>query len=149
MQLVGAHGGRSFVRRALDIGFPGKTLGVRAVVADVTLTGLTVMSGVVSPKVHVTTNIAVPAGWNRSLPAAGTDPAGAARCRHGSSPVACFRHRYYHAGSYWVHLWSVSLRCMDRRYRRLALIGTVIARNYLAYRSGKGQRGLMPLIART
>jgi hypothetical protein len=38
--LVGADGGRSFVRHALDIGFPGKTLGVRAVVADVMLTGL-------------------------------------------------------------------------------------------------------------
>jgi 2-polyprenyl-6-methoxyphenol hydroxylase-like FAD-dependent oxidoreductase len=38
--LVGADGGRSFVRHALDIGFPGKTLGVRAVVADVLLTGL-------------------------------------------------------------------------------------------------------------
>jgi 2-polyprenyl-6-methoxyphenol hydroxylase-like FAD-dependent oxidoreductase len=38
--LVGADGGRSFVRHALDIGFPGKTLGVRAVVADLFLTGL-------------------------------------------------------------------------------------------------------------
>src|SRR5690606_4263558 len=38
--LVGADGGRSFVRQALDIGFPGKTLGMRAVVADVALTGL-------------------------------------------------------------------------------------------------------------
>ncbi|UVD58479.1 FAD-dependent oxidoreductase [Rhizobium sp. Pop5] len=38
--LIGADGGRSFVRRALDIGFPGKTLGVRAIVADVILTGL-------------------------------------------------------------------------------------------------------------
>ncbi|WP_244642392.1 FAD-dependent oxidoreductase [Phyllobacterium sp. 628] len=38
--LVGADGGRSFVRHALGIGFPGKTLGVRAIVADVTLTGL-------------------------------------------------------------------------------------------------------------
>ena len=38
--LVGADGGRSFVRQALDIGFPGETLGVRAVVADVLLTGL-------------------------------------------------------------------------------------------------------------
>lgn len=38
--LVGADGGRSFVRQALDIGFPGKTLGMRAVVADVVLTGL-------------------------------------------------------------------------------------------------------------
>jgi 2-polyprenyl-6-methoxyphenol hydroxylase-like FAD-dependent oxidoreductase len=38
--LVGADGGRSFVRQALDVGFPGKTLGVRAVVADVVLTGL-------------------------------------------------------------------------------------------------------------
>lgn len=38
--LVGADGGRSFVRQALGIGFPGKTLGVRAIVADVTLTGL-------------------------------------------------------------------------------------------------------------
>lgn len=38
--LVGADGGRSFVRHALDIGFPGKTLGVRAIVADVLLTGL-------------------------------------------------------------------------------------------------------------
>ena len=39
--LVGADGGRSTVRQALAIGFPGKTLGVRAVVADVSLTGLT------------------------------------------------------------------------------------------------------------
>lgn len=38
--LVGADGGRSFVRHALGIGFPGKTLGVRAIVADLTLTGL-------------------------------------------------------------------------------------------------------------
>ena len=38
--LVGADGGRSFVRHVLDIGFPGKTLGVRAIVADATLTGL-------------------------------------------------------------------------------------------------------------
>lgn len=38
--LVGADGGRSFVRHGLDIGFPGKTLGVRAIVADVMLTGL-------------------------------------------------------------------------------------------------------------
>lgn len=38
--LVGADGGRSFVRHTLGIGFPGKTLGVRAVVADVCLTGL-------------------------------------------------------------------------------------------------------------
>lgn len=38
--LVGADGGRSDVRHALNIGFPGKTLGVRALVADVVLTGL-------------------------------------------------------------------------------------------------------------
>jgi len=38
--LVGADGGRSSVRHALDIGFPGKTLGVRAVVADLNLRGL-------------------------------------------------------------------------------------------------------------
>jgi 2-polyprenyl-6-methoxyphenol hydroxylase-like FAD-dependent oxidoreductase len=38
--LIGTDGGRSFVRTALDIGFPGKTLGVRAIVADVRLTGL-------------------------------------------------------------------------------------------------------------
>jgi 2-polyprenyl-6-methoxyphenol hydroxylase-like FAD-dependent oxidoreductase len=38
--LVGGDGGRSFVRHALDIGFPGKTLGVRAVVADIELDGL-------------------------------------------------------------------------------------------------------------
>lgn len=38
--LVGADGGRSFVRQALGIDFPGKTLGIRAVVADVVLTGL-------------------------------------------------------------------------------------------------------------
>jgi len=38
--LVGTDGGRSFVRHALGIDFPGKTLGVRAVVADVVLTGL-------------------------------------------------------------------------------------------------------------
>jgi 2-polyprenyl-6-methoxyphenol hydroxylase-like FAD-dependent oxidoreductase len=38
--LVGADGGRSFVRGALGIAFPGKTLGVRAIVADVHLLGL-------------------------------------------------------------------------------------------------------------
>ncbi|MBC0856504.1 FAD-dependent oxidoreductase [Pantoea stewartii] len=38
--LVGADGGRSFVRSTLGIGFPGKTLGVRAIVADVILTGI-------------------------------------------------------------------------------------------------------------
>ncbi|OWT72882.1 MULTISPECIES: FAD-dependent oxidoreductase [unclassified Achromobacter] len=38
--LVGADGGRSFVRKSLGIDFPGKTLGVRAIVADVVLTGL-------------------------------------------------------------------------------------------------------------
>ena len=38
--LIGTDGGRSFVRQALNVGFPGKTLGVRAVVADVMLTGL-------------------------------------------------------------------------------------------------------------
>ena len=38
--LVGADGGRSFVRHALGTGFPGKTLGVRAVVADLHLSGL-------------------------------------------------------------------------------------------------------------
>ena len=38
--LVGSDGGRSFVRQALDIGFPGETLGARAVVADVMLEGL-------------------------------------------------------------------------------------------------------------
>ncbi|WP_265584444.1 FAD-dependent oxidoreductase [Streptomyces antimycoticus] len=38
--LVGADGGRSFVRKSLNIGFPGKTLGVRAVVADVRADGV-------------------------------------------------------------------------------------------------------------
>ena len=38
--LVGADGGRSFVRHTLGVEFPGKTLGVRAVVADIELTGL-------------------------------------------------------------------------------------------------------------
>jgi hypothetical protein len=38
--LVGGDGGRSFVRRALGIGFPGQTLGVRAIVADLELDGL-------------------------------------------------------------------------------------------------------------
>ena len=38
--LVGADGGRSFVRHALGVGFPGKTLGMRAVVADLELGGL-------------------------------------------------------------------------------------------------------------
>jgi 2-polyprenyl-6-methoxyphenol hydroxylase-like FAD-dependent oxidoreductase len=38
--LVGADGGRSFVRKALEIGFPGEAMKMRAVVADLTLTGL-------------------------------------------------------------------------------------------------------------
>ncbi len=38
--LVGADGGRSFVRHALGIDFPGKTLGVRAIVADLFVDGV-------------------------------------------------------------------------------------------------------------
>ena len=38
--LVGTDGGRSFVRHQLGIGFPGETLGVRALVADAVLEGL-------------------------------------------------------------------------------------------------------------
>lgn len=38
--LIGADGGKSFVRRSLEIGFPGKTLDARAIVADVALSGL-------------------------------------------------------------------------------------------------------------
>ncbi|MBT2766154.1 FAD-dependent oxidoreductase [Stenotrophomonas sp. ISL-67] len=38
--LVGADGGRSLVRQTLQIPFPGQTLGVRAVVADIVLRGL-------------------------------------------------------------------------------------------------------------
>jgi 2-polyprenyl-6-methoxyphenol hydroxylase-like FAD-dependent oxidoreductase len=38
--LVGADGGRSLVRGALGVDFPGKTLGARAIVADVRLAGL-------------------------------------------------------------------------------------------------------------
>ncbi|HEY4057955.1 MAG TPA: FAD-dependent oxidoreductase [Kofleriaceae bacterium] len=38
--LVGTDGGKSFVRHALGIEFPGKTLGVRALVADVHLSGI-------------------------------------------------------------------------------------------------------------
>jgi 2-polyprenyl-6-methoxyphenol hydroxylase-like FAD-dependent oxidoreductase len=38
--LVGCDGGRSFVRSTLGIDFPGKTLGIRAMVADVILEGL-------------------------------------------------------------------------------------------------------------
>lgn len=39
--LIGADGGHSFVRRALDIGFAGETLPGRGLVADVSLEGLT------------------------------------------------------------------------------------------------------------
>lgn len=38
--LVGADGGRSFVRHELGVNFPGETLGARAIVADVELEGL-------------------------------------------------------------------------------------------------------------
>ncbi len=38
--LIGADGGRSFVRHRLGVDFPGQTLGVRAIVADVELEGL-------------------------------------------------------------------------------------------------------------
>ena len=38
--LVGADGGRSHVRRVLGVDFPGQTLGVRAIVADVKIQGL-------------------------------------------------------------------------------------------------------------
>ncbi|MBV7537343.1 FAD-dependent oxidoreductase [Duganella sp. sic0402] len=39
--LIGADGGRSLVRKILNIGFPGKALDARAVVADLSLSGLT------------------------------------------------------------------------------------------------------------
>jgi len=39
--LIGADGGRSFVRQSLNIDFPGRALQVRAVVADIPLDGLT------------------------------------------------------------------------------------------------------------
>jgi 2-polyprenyl-6-methoxyphenol hydroxylase-like FAD-dependent oxidoreductase len=39
--LIGCDGGRSTVRQALGVGFPGETLGVRALVADLDLEGLT------------------------------------------------------------------------------------------------------------
>jgi len=38
--LAGADGGRSLVREALGVGFPGRSLGVRALVADVVLIGM-------------------------------------------------------------------------------------------------------------
>jgi 2-polyprenyl-6-methoxyphenol hydroxylase-like FAD-dependent oxidoreductase len=38
--LVGADGGRSFVRHGLGVDFPGKTLGVRALVADIFVDGV-------------------------------------------------------------------------------------------------------------
>ena len=38
--LIGTDGGRSFVRAALGVDFPGNTLGIRAVVADLLLEGL-------------------------------------------------------------------------------------------------------------
>lgn len=38
--LVGADGGRSFVRKALAIGFPGESMKMRALVADLSLDGL-------------------------------------------------------------------------------------------------------------
>ena len=38
--LVGADGGRSFVRKALGIAFPGESMNARAVVADLSLSGL-------------------------------------------------------------------------------------------------------------
>ena len=38
--LIGADGGRSFVRHALGVDFPGETLGAHALVADVVLEGL-------------------------------------------------------------------------------------------------------------
>jgi 2-polyprenyl-6-methoxyphenol hydroxylase-like FAD-dependent oxidoreductase len=38
--LIGCDGGRSTVRQALGVGFPGETLGVRALVADLDLEGL-------------------------------------------------------------------------------------------------------------
>jgi 2-polyprenyl-6-methoxyphenol hydroxylase-like FAD-dependent oxidoreductase len=40
LYLIAADGGRSLIRSALGIDFPGKTLGVRAMVADVDLVGL-------------------------------------------------------------------------------------------------------------
>jgi 2-polyprenyl-6-methoxyphenol hydroxylase-like FAD-dependent oxidoreductase len=38
--LIGTDGGHSFVRHTLGVGFPGKTLGVRAVVADAIVEGI-------------------------------------------------------------------------------------------------------------
>ncbi len=73
--LVGADGGRSFVRQALGIDFPGKTLGVRAIVADVML------DGVGRDAWHRwgeggQSDLAMPAGRHRPVPAAGASSAG-------------------------------------------------------------------------
>jgi 2-polyprenyl-6-methoxyphenol hydroxylase-like FAD-dependent oxidoreductase len=64
--LVGADGGRSFVRKAIGVDFPGETLGVHALVADVLLTGL-------SRDAWHRFNDADPAGQLMICPLAGTD----------------------------------------------------------------------------
>ncbi|WP_186788673.1 FAD-dependent monooxygenase, partial [Salmonella enterica] len=38
--LIGADGGGSFVRKKLGVSFPGRTLGIHALVADASLSGL-------------------------------------------------------------------------------------------------------------
>ncbi len=79
--LVGTDGGRSFVRHALGVDFPGETLGVRAIVADVELEGIgrdawhRFGSG-------TQPDLAVPARRHRTLPGAGPGAAGGRRRSH-------------------------------------------------------------------
>jgi 2-polyprenyl-6-methoxyphenol hydroxylase-like FAD-dependent oxidoreductase len=64
--LVGADGGRSFVRRTLDVGFPGENLGVRFICADVILDGC-------DRDVLHQFNLSGPEKWLAVCPLMGTD----------------------------------------------------------------------------
>jgi 2-polyprenyl-6-methoxyphenol hydroxylase-like FAD-dependent oxidoreductase len=64
--LVGADGGRSFVRRTLDVGFPGESLDIRFICADVVLEGR-------DRSVWHQFNVLGPDKWLAVAPLMGTD----------------------------------------------------------------------------
>ena len=73
--LAGADGGRSFVRQKLGIDFPGKTLGVRAIVADSFVDGVSRDAWHRWGEGGLGADFALSAGRNGDVPAAGTHSA--------------------------------------------------------------------------
>jgi 2-polyprenyl-6-methoxyphenol hydroxylase-like FAD-dependent oxidoreductase len=127
--LVGSDGGRSFVRQALAIDFPGNALGIRAVVADILIDGLsddawhrwgdTPAETIALSPLRGTDLFqlqgAIPLEGEVDLSARGLNDMIAARTRRTDIPVRAVA---------WVSAYSMSARLADRfRVSRIFLAG--------------------------